>query len=613
MYLSELKLWNFRKYSKDDGVINLESPHLLVPFKKGLNILIGENDSGKTAIIDAIKLVLRTHAIEWIRVEEKDFHVGTSSMRIELIIKDMSEDEASNFTEWLSWDFTSSTSYLKLIYVANISNGQIVPGDISAGSNLNGKPLTSQAREYLKIVYLKALRDASVELTAKKSSRVSQILYGHELFKENSENEHPLVEYVKSANEKINEWFNDEIRELNVDGIPIEGTSNKEQIKNKIDSFLHAFIDNKFNSRLTITEPKIRNILESISIVIEYAQNMGLGTMNRLYMATELLHLNKEWNGLKLCLIEELEAHLHPQAQMKVISALEEQQVQFIMSTHSPNLTSKIKISDKKNTNIILCYDCDVFPLNTDTTRLDEDDCRFLEHFLDVTKSNLFFAKGVIIVEGWAEELLLPVIAEKLGYNLTNNEVSIVNVGSTAYIRYANIFIRIDGKELKLPVSIVTDLDISPMVLRKEDENDSDDIDYSEIDSEKESMKAQSIKDSIDLPDNSNVQIYISPHWTLEWCLFLSNALRTNFMDSVAKVHSKTKAFKKDANGLYNDENFKKELIKKLKERKLNKIAIAHELCESIRSSKELNISEDDNIYYLVKAIKHAVIGYEAN
>ena len=159
----------------------------------------------------------------------------------------------------------------------------------------------------------------------------------------------------------------------------------------------------------------------------------------------------------------------------------------------------------------------------------------------------------------------------------------------------------------------MTDIDISPMVLRKEDENDSDDIDYSEIDSEKESMKAQSIKDSIDLPDNSNVQIYISPHWTLEWCLFLSNALRTNFMDSVAKVHSKTKAFKKDANGLYNDENFKKELIKKLKERKLNKIAIAHELCESIRSSKELNISEDDNIYYLVKAIKHAVIGYEAN
>lgn len=57
MYLSELKLWNFRKFSKNDGTIEFDSPHLVVPFKKGINILIGENDSGKTAIIDAIKLV----------------------------------------------------------------------------------------------------------------------------------------------------------------------------------------------------------------------------------------------------------------------------------------------------------------------------------------------------------------------------------------------------------------------------------------------------------------------------------------------------------------------------------------------------------------------------
>ena len=278
------------------------------------------------------------------------------------------------------------------------------------------------------------------------------------------------------------------------------------------------------------------------------------------------------------------------------------------MSTHSPNLASKVKISDKNSTNIILCYDCEVFPLNTDTTRLDEDDCKFLDHFLDVTKSNLFFAKGVIIVEGWAEELLLPIIAEKLGYNLTNNEVSIVNVGSTAYIRYANIFVRTDGKELNLPVSIVTDLDISPKQLRKEDENDSDIIEYSVISPEEEASKAKSIADSIALPDNSNVKMYISPHWTLEWCLFLSNALKANFMDCVAKVHSKTEGFKKNDDGLYDYEKFKKELIKRLKERKLNKIAIAHELCELIRVSEDLNISEDDSIYYLVKAIKHATI-----
>ena len=59
MYLSTLKLWNFRKYGSGSDELNLEKPDLDVQFQKGLNVLIGENDSGKTAIVDAIKLVLK--------------------------------------------------------------------------------------------------------------------------------------------------------------------------------------------------------------------------------------------------------------------------------------------------------------------------------------------------------------------------------------------------------------------------------------------------------------------------------------------------------------------------------------------------------------------------
>lgn len=67
MYISELKLWNFRKYGNGSNDLDPENPHLTVSFEQGMNILIGENDSGKTAIIDAIKLVLKTHAYEWIK------------------------------------------------------------------------------------------------------------------------------------------------------------------------------------------------------------------------------------------------------------------------------------------------------------------------------------------------------------------------------------------------------------------------------------------------------------------------------------------------------------------------------------------------------------------
>lgn len=190
MYLSELKLWNFRKYSKHGGALDVSTPHLVVPFKKGLNVLIGENDSGKTAIIDAIKIVLRTHAIEWIHLEDKDFYKDTDTIRIELKIEDMTNEEACLFTEWLSWDKTSQKPFLRVIYKAQKLQGRVLQGEVTAGAEVDGKTFTSLAREYLKTVYLKALRDASVELTAKKNSRVSQILQGHELFKEDPEQDY---------------------------------------------------------------------------------------------------------------------------------------------------------------------------------------------------------------------------------------------------------------------------------------------------------------------------------------------------------------------------------------------------------------------------------------
>ena len=69
MFLSELKIWNFRKYVSGDG----STPGLHLKFNKGLNLLVGENDSGKTAIVDAIKFVLQTQSYDYQRLEEEDF------------------------------------------------------------------------------------------------------------------------------------------------------------------------------------------------------------------------------------------------------------------------------------------------------------------------------------------------------------------------------------------------------------------------------------------------------------------------------------------------------------------------------------------------------------
>lgn len=585
MYISELKLWNFRKYGKSDW--DLEKPHLLVPFNQGLNVLIGENDSGKSAIIDAIKLVLKTHAYEWIKVEDIDFYNDSTKLRIEIVFRGLKIEEAKNFTEWLGWngEGDKAVPILRLIYEVERKNDRILPSDIKAGMDDVGYPLNAEARDYLKSTYLKALRDADVELVAKKNSRVSQILQGHDLFKKEDGATHPFEDWFVDVNRRIKDWFEDEVARPS-------GKSNKEQIKDVIDKFLQEFIKDSFSSKLQLTDPEIKAILEKISLGIEGAKNLGLGTMNRLYMAAELLHLKKEWDGLKLCLIEELEAHLHPQAQMKVVEALlKEKDMQFILTTHSPNLASKVDV-DK----LIICNCDEVYPLRKEIdTLLEKENYSYLKRFLDVTKSNLFFAKGVIIVEGWAEEILIPAIAERLGYDLTKQEVSIVNVGSTAYLHFAKIFLRKDDKRMNIPVSIITDLDIRP------DDNGTFDV-------IKESEKRKKIETDFGVFKETDVILRIAKQWTLEWCLYKSSSLSDDFKESVLKVHSKTEDFKKDDHGAFKPE-FQKKLIHKLSKMDgtspLDKVAVANTLSERIIEKQIVINPSDEYISYLVEAIKH--------
>src|SRR5437879_932354 len=108
------------------------------------------------------------------------------------------------------------------------------------------------------------------------------------------------------------------------------------------------------------------------------------------------------------------------------------------------------------------------FSLGYGHTELEPADYRFLKRFLDVTKANLFFARGVMIVEGDAENILLPTLAKLIGRDFTEHGVSIVNVGGVGLRRYARIFQRKNvkddekDKQLFIPVACVTDMDVMP-------------------------------------------------------------------------------------------------------------------------------------------------------
>ncbi|HWW06574.1 ATP-dependent nuclease, partial [Collimonas sp.] len=424
--------------------------------------------------------------------------------------------------------------------------------------------------------YLKPLRDAEVELVARKNSRLSQILVGHEAFK-NKGADHPLMEQLANFNGSIESYFEgkDHLGAVIVDQLG-------KNLKDQIDTYIQELYEPGKKTGLAVTERgQIKNLLEKLELSIQGEIRPGLGTLNRLFMASELLHLNKSnWTGMRLGLVEELEAHLHPQAQMQAIETFQKQTgVQLILTTHSPNIGSKLELK-----NLIICSGNNAFPMSSVYTELDEDDYVFLQRFLDVTKANLFFSKGIILVEGWSEELLLPELAKLIGYNLTENGVAVVNVNSLAFIRYANIFKRKNSPHFTKPVAVVSDVDIQP--------NDEDG-----------SVVGDRVKLTLGLAakaakyDGQSVKSFIAPQWTLEYCLSKSTTFKDQFAEIAKAVHSKTDWTDFDAT-----------LADKLKRRALSKTEIASRLAQSIASGKidKTKIAGDTHIEYLVRAIEYA-------
>lgn len=580
MYLSELKIWNFRKFGegeKKSPIGEEKNPGIHLRLNSGLNLLVGENDSGKTAIIDAIKMVLFTQSYEYYRLEDEDFHIHpdlseeerAKELRIECIFRGFQPSEAKNFLEWIGIESDSEGTpnyYLRVFLIGRRENGRIYR-DLKAGSDEQGTSLDGKARDLLRIVYLRPLRDAEFELSPRRNSRLSQILYSHVDFADKEK--HPIIEVVKKANGEIESFFEEKKdleSEESEEGTESEKgeetesgqkgeTESKEngtKIVNHINDYLKNFSseNNQLKSSISIADMNLKAILEQLSLNL-YINKAGLGSSNLLFIAAELLLLKrKKYTGLKLTLIEEIEAHLHPQAQLRLIEYLQresdiqesDEKVQLILTTHSPNLASKVKLE-----NLIICKNGKVFNMGREYTKLEKGDYLFLERFLDVTKANLFFAEGLILVEGDAENLLIPTIAKIIGLPLSKHGVSIINVGSTAFLRYSRIFQRLNPKEfIDTYVAVITDCDARPddyytsenknkksdkeQTEEEQDEEEQDEEEQTGLDYSQRVEKA--IKGKEAHYNGLPVKAFVSKDWTLEYAIALSG-LKTEFYRAV--------------------------------------------------------------------------------
>ncbi|CAA6802946.1 MAG: FIG131328: Predicted ATP-dependent endonuclease of the OLD family [uncultured Sulfurovum sp.] len=611
MYLENIKLWNFRKYGTNIEYLDkIETPDLDLTFNKGLNVLIGSNDSGKTAIIDAIKLVLKTHSYEFIRPTREDFFSETKKFRIEMIFKDFNAHEASNFLEWIGYD-DEGNIFLKVMYDVSRDDRRIFPSDVKAGMDIDGTSLLADAREKLNITYLKPLRDVSSEMIAKKSSRISQILMGDEAFK-GKETSHDLITIFSEFNESIENYF---------EGTPSDDKGKK--LKEKIDDYIHSFYDVTKESNFSVYDGKLKDILEKITLSIKDETNLGLGTLNRLFMATELIHLNREnYHGLNLALIEELEAHLHPQAQMQVVEKLQEEpNKQLILTTHSPSLASKVKLD-----NLIICNNSNAYPMREECTKLAKGDYYFLERFLDSTKSNLFFANGVILVEGDAENILIPTLAKIMGRSLSKYGVSVVSVGGVAFLRYANVFLRKIEPQITMPVSVITDVDVKPIECKPTKKVDGVAVEI--VSDELEAQRVETIQEK-EIKYPLPIKSFIAPYWTLEYTIALS-CLSRLFSQAVyiawkskgrdyVYTDDEKRQYIIDANNEYytwladgkSIEVIAFEIYNNRLDKSSNKLskAVVAQIFSQLLDETDLifyNIESDDKLKYLIDAINYA-------
>lgn len=597
MYVSNLKLWNFRKYGSDSEV-NLDQPNLNLDLNKDLNVLVGENDSGKTAIIDALKIIFKTHSFEWIRIEDDDFYKERNHLRIEVTLNDLSTLEAKNFLEWLGWvgEGEEAVPYLRLILDVkrNPNTKEIKYYEVRAGVDEEGTTLSGEAREFLKVTYLRPLRDAGSELIPKQNSRLSQILQGHHAFKNQGE-KHDLVKLFKTFNKDVQNYFL---------GVDAEGNTISDQegekLKKEVDRYIQEFYTSDSESEFGVVQGTLKHILEKLELSLKEVKNPGLGTLNKLFISSELLHLKKDnWNGIKLGLIEEIEAHLHPQSQLQVMEALQAQSgIQLILTTHSPNLASKIKIE-----NLILCHKNLTFPLRPSDTKLDEKQYVFLEKFLDTTKSDLFFAKGLILVEGWSEEILIPSIAKKIGIDLVKSGVSVINVGNLGFSNYLNIFLRQTEPFNTLPIAVITDSDIRPYS-KEESVDGAEFMDkFTPLDPAIYKTDTDARISSIKEKDEQSVKYFVSDNWTLEYCLANSNSFGEVFKIITKSIHTGTN---------WDDFNFS--LSEKLLRGTLSKTEIAYKIATLLDSQYKnttacieiLEPAEGDQAKYITDAIKYA-------